>query len=170
MTEVWRAVVGAVGFYEVSNQGRVRSIDRVVLGCNGVTQRRKGSPISPSPVPSGHLIMTLSLSGRRKNGWLHRLVAAAFLGPCPDGMEVRHLDGNPANNLLSNLAYGTRSDNASDRVAHGTDRNARKTHCKWGHKFDFANTALQSNGSRKCRRCKAAIDGRRYARNRKVKS
>src|SRR5688572_33310467 len=115
MTEVWHPVVGAVGFYEVSDLGRIRSIDRVVRGGNGRSRRHKGRLISPSRVPAGHLTLTLSLGERRKSDWLHWLVAAAFLGLCPEGMEVRHLDGNPANNRLTNLAYGTRSDNAFDR-------------------------------------------------------
>ncbi len=165
MTDVWRPVVGAVGFYEVSDQGQIRSIDRVIRAGSGKVRRHKGRSISPSPVPSGYLIVTLSLGERRESGWLHRLVAKAFLGPCPQDLEVRHRDGNPANNRLTNLVYGTRSENALDRVAHGTDRNARKTHCKWGHEFDFANTLLQINGSRKCRRCKAARDNRRYAKS-----
>lgn len=45
---------------------------------------------------------------------VHRLVASAFLGPCPGGQEVRHLDGNPQNNAVTNLAYGTRTENILD--------------------------------------------------------
>jgi len=43
----------------------------------------------------------------------------AFVGPCPEGMECRHLDGNPGNNNLENLAWGTREENMKDRVDHG---------------------------------------------------
>lgn len=50
-----------------------------------------------------------------KNYTVHRLVAAAFLGPCPEGMEVRHLDGNRLNNRADNLAYGTHRENILDQ-------------------------------------------------------
>jgi hypothetical protein len=51
---------------------------------------------------------------------VHRLVASGFLKEQPDGHEVRHLDGNPKNNKASNLEWGTRADNVSDAIRHGT--------------------------------------------------
>ncbi|WP_287257689.1 HNH endonuclease [Mesorhizobium sp.] len=61
--------------------------------------------------------MTFTGQVKRK---VHQAVADAFLGPCPPKHEVRHLDGNPANNCVSNLAYGTRAQNVADAIAHGT--------------------------------------------------
>ncbi|AAK94350.1 HNH endonuclease [Myxococcus phage Mx8] len=58
-------------------------------------------------------------SGRARPVGVHQLVADAFHGPCPTGQQVRHLDGNPTNNVPANLAYGTALDNAADRVRHG---------------------------------------------------
>lgn len=72
--------------------------------------------------------------GRRLSGWyptvalcpgrisyeLHRLVLMAFVGPCPPGMVARHLDGNPGNNDISNLCWGTRKENSADAIRHGT--------------------------------------------------
>jgi hypothetical protein len=60
--------------------------------------------------------------------YVHRLVLRAYVGPCPDGQEVRHLDGNPANNSVANLAYGTRSENIADMHGHGTARVGEKHH------------------------------------------
>lgn len=56
---------------------------------------------------------------------LHRLILEAFVGPCPPGCETRHLDGDPGNNALSNLAWGTPAENTADRKKHGriTHRN-----------------------------------------------
>lgn len=51
---------------------------------------------------------------------VHRLIAEAFHGPCPEGMQCRHLDGNPSNNLPDNLRWGTATENQRDRVTHGT--------------------------------------------------
>lgn len=52
--------------------------------------------------------------------YIHKLVLETFVGPRPEGMECRHLDGNPANNQLDNLAWGTPVENAADRTRHGT--------------------------------------------------
>ncbi len=63
---------------------------------------------------------------------VHRLVLAAFVGPCPEGMEARHMDGYPSNNALANLVWGTPADNRADNRKHGryseTPRNQRYTH------------------------------------------
>lgn len=60
---------------------------------------------------------------------LHRIIAETFLGTCPEGHDIRHLDGNYFNNCISNLSFGTRKQNMADAIAHGTtckgERNAR---------------------------------------------
>ena len=58
--------------------------------------------------------------GKRSFVGVHILVLLAFVGPRPDGLECRHLDGDPANNHPSNLRWGTSKDNADDRRRHGT--------------------------------------------------
>jgi hypothetical protein len=78
----------------------------------------------------------------------------AFVGPYPEGMEIRHLDGNPENNALENLKYGTRSQNIQDQIRHGVHHFKSKTHCKHGHPYDEANTYYCSRGWRQCRQCK----------------
>ena len=89
----------------------------------------------------------------------------AFAGPCPEGLVVRHLDGNPENNRWApgdeaetraaggNLIYGTDSENSFDTVEHGTHWQARKTHCKRGHKFTPENTYINAKGHRRCQPC-----------------
>jgi hypothetical protein len=57
---------------------------------------------------------------------VHRLVAWAFLGPRPEGMQIRHLDGNKMNNFIENLVYGSAKDNSQDKVAHGTSNKGEK--------------------------------------------
>ncbi len=51
---------------------------------------------------------------------VHRLILETFVGPCPEGMECRHLDGNPANNCLNNIAWGTREQNIEDNRKNGS--------------------------------------------------
>jgi hypothetical protein len=104
--EVWKPIAGFADRYEVSSWGRVRS-------------RARGTPriLRPGPSNCGHLSVSL---GRRNTRMVHQLVTTTFIGPRPPGEEVRHLDGDPANNRLTNLCWGTRSDNIRDAVAHGT--------------------------------------------------
>lgn len=115
--EEWRPVVGYEGLYEVSDHGRVRSMDRVVRYTNGQARRRKGKVLAAHPVNKyGHLLVKL---GTKRRALVHVLVAEAFIGSRPDGMEVRHLNGDPSCNCVSNLRYGTRSENQRDHYAYG---------------------------------------------------
>lgn len=139
MSEEWRAIPGLEGRWEVSNLGRVRSPPR---------KRTRGGLLTVRPNKRGYLAVGL---GHHKHE-VHRLVALAFIGPRPDGHEVRHVDGDPLNPAASNLTYGTRSQNVRDRRTHGTDHNVAKTHCPKGHPYDRENTRLYRD-RRYCRTC-----------------
>lgn len=115
-------------------------------------------------MPSGHLTVCLARAGFRWTTQVHRIVMRAFAGPRPEGLEVRHLDGDPTNNGLTNLAYGTPLENASDQRLHGTNFNSRKTHCPRRHEYDTANTYWRPEGGRRCRRCKVINEQARLAR------
>jgi hypothetical protein len=69
------------------------------------------------PCLRGKGYLAIRLGG--KNRRVHRLVLEHFVGPCPPGMETRHLNDNRIDNRLSNLAWGTREQNAIDRREHG---------------------------------------------------
>lgn len=104
--ELWLDVVGFEGLYRVSNLGRVSGPTRTIL--------------KPFINPRGYPQVGLHREGRRaKTVFIHRLVAEAFLGPCPDGMECLHRDGDHGNVRLSNLKWGTHSENALDAFRHG---------------------------------------------------
>lgn len=68
----------------------------------------------------GYQRVNLYVAGVMKHVFVHRLVLLAFVGPCPDGLQCRHLDGDRTNNALSNLCWGTISENMSDRRKHKT--------------------------------------------------
>lgn len=104
LDERWRPVVGFDDLYEVSNMGRVRS------------RRRMLKPFLS--LKGGYPQVTLSRVGKKYLRNSHKLVAAAFIGPCPRGQEVRHRDGNASNPRLDNLRYGTRAENEADKVLH----------------------------------------------------
>ncbi len=124
--EVFRFVPGYEG-YEVSDFGRVASHwgigDRGKGAGSGAAAVlvRKRRVLAPALASSGYLTVRLRRSTRKYATLsVHRLVILAFVGPCPEGMEVRHLDGDRRNNRLSNLAYGTRQVNALEKHEHGT--------------------------------------------------
>jgi len=150
ITERWLPVEGYEGFYEVSDLGRVRSLRRKTA-----SGYRGGRVLKAAPHPeSGHLTLGLSVRNKATTRAVHQLVAVAFMGECPPGQEVRHKDGNPANNAASNLIYGTRSENNLDAVRHGTHWNGSKTHCIHDHEFTPENTIWLSGGKRRnCRAC-----------------
>lgn len=140
--EQWRPIPGWDG-YEVSDHGHLMSY-----------KRREPRLMRFYAMDTGHLRTTLTRSAIDRHTFLiHQLVLLAFRGPCPEGQEIRHLDGDPTNNCLSNLRYGTRSENVCDRLRHGTHNQGRKTHCPARHPYDATNTRVRRDGSRACRQC-----------------
>jgi thymidylate synthase ThyX len=112
--ESWRPVRGYEGYYEVSNQGRVRSF----------FTNRYPSPTptlkSLTEVPSGHLVVSL----KRKRFLVHHLVLDAFVGSRQEGQQARHLNNNAKDNRVENLAWGTDKQNKDDWMRdHGRPRN-----------------------------------------------
>ena len=67
----------------------------------------------------GYNDVDLYKDGKKKKKKVHRLVMEAFVGPCPDGMECRHLNGNSRDNRLENLKWGTKAENIEDTLRHG---------------------------------------------------
>lgn len=101
MTERWLPVVGNAS-YEISDFGNIR---RTVPDSRNRFPRRN---LRPFQVRNGYLQVRLAGSKERS---LHRIVAAAFLGPCPPGMQVDHIDGNRSHNAIGNLRYVTPAEN-----------------------------------------------------------
>jgi hypothetical protein len=117
--EYWRDLPNFIGFYRVSNWGRLKSLSKwVKIGTN----RRfiPGRMMKLREVERGYFSVKISKHGKSRVCQIHTLVLEAFVGPCPEGMECRHLDGNPSNNHLKNLRWGTYQENADDRIRHGT--------------------------------------------------
>lgn len=147
--ETWRAIPH-VPDYEVSDLGNVRSL-------------HTAPPRPIQPYAGGRYITaTLRVDGIGKTFAVHVLVARAFLGERPAGKEIRHLNGNAHDNRLANLAWGTRSQNVLDEVAHGTHRNARKVACGCGLPWTLR---VRPNGrkQRVCRPCEARRSREYYA-------
>jgi len=117
IAEVWRQVPGSGWRHEVSNLGNVRSWVRP--GDNRVTKAVTPRLLKPTTARE-YLKVFLRIDGVARQVLVHHLVAEAFIGPRPAGMDCAHLDGNPHNNAASNLRWVTRKENESHKVEHGT--------------------------------------------------
>lgn len=124
--EVWRAVSGHEGRYEVSNLGRVRSLWFV----NGNANQARKQPLILTPYYNtlGYGSVTICKGGRKVTEHLHTLVLRAFVGPRPEGHVGGHRDGNPSNNKLSNLDWITFVENEADKRRHGRNLPGSKNH------------------------------------------
>jgi hypothetical protein len=161
MNKRWLPVVGYEGFYEVSDQGHVRSVDRTVTGPKGEPKRLRGKVLKAGVRPNGKRIVALCRHGKMHTALVHRLVLLAFVGQPPPGTESCHRDDDGANNAVENLYWGTRSENLHDAVRNGRHWAANKTHCKHGHEFTPANTVLDRKGRRQCGACRTGARRRR---------
>lgn len=152
--ERWLPIMGYEGHYEVSDHGRVRSLPRKVLRRDGVAQPIRGRVLKPGG-GKRHQHVNLALNGVHDSQWVHRLVLQAFVGPCPPAGVCCHWDDDPTNNLLSNLRWGTRTDNTLDSVRNGTNWRAARQHCRRSHPLSGSNL-IQTARERRCRACERA--------------
>lgn len=131
--ERWRRLPSVYGPYEVSDKGRVRNLEGLILKFE--TAR------------SGHLRIRLYMvPGLSKKFQVHRLVARAFLGPGP--LDVLHWDDNPSNNWVENLRYGNDRENWYDSVRNGIRRLSDS--CPRGHTYP---TGASGEPMRRCMLC-----------------
>lgn len=118
--ERWLSVVGYEGLYEVSDQGRVRGLDRQIRHPRGSLRLWPGRVLRASPMSNGYLQVSLCKDGNRAVRTLHSVVAEAFHGLAPPKQEVAHDNGERYDCRASNLSWKTRAANHADKVRHGT--------------------------------------------------
>lgn len=116
--EIWKPVNGHEGHYEVSDQGRVRSLDRYVPRRRGKPMRRVGKILKSIVAAGGPGYPIINLCGRTT--YVHSLVLEAFVGPRPHRHEACHENGIRTDNRLANLRWDTPQANQMDRARHGT--------------------------------------------------
>lgn len=145
MNEQWQDIPVYTKRYQASNLGRIRSLNRSVSQSRRRGVRKvKGQILTSISTSNGYLVVFIDKRAKR----IHRLVLEAFVGPCPKGQESRHLDSDRQNNCLDNLCWGTRSENAQDRLKTGY----RGVQCKPvrrgdGKIFKSATEAAQAIGT-----------------------
>jgi hypothetical protein len=171
-TETWLPVTGYPG-YEVSDRGRVRSLDRQVRSRWGTPKTLKGKMLAQARVGGSgdtgrYYACVVYRDGKRKQVTVHTLMLETFVSPRPEGMNGCHRDDDPVNNRLDNLYWGTQRQNVLDAVKsarHISVAKAAKTHCPHGHEYTEDNTYVRSDGHRECRACHRAQVNRAYRRN-----
>ena len=112
MEETWKAIPNFEGLYSVSDQGRVRSEARR----DSIGRRISERIMRPNTHKDGYLQIDLRKDGKKHNVLVHKMVMLAFIGECPKGCEINHINEVKTDNRLENLEYITHLEN----VRHGT--------------------------------------------------
>jgi NUMOD4 motif. len=126
--EQWRDIPGYEGSYQISSVGKIKSLGRSKRdGRNGFHLTKD---TIKNPVKRGqYLAIALSKNGHKKTFNIHALVMTCFIGERQKGKEVCHNNGNPHDNRLENLRYGTKAENKQDMRLHGTYQEGEKHGC-----------------------------------------
>lgn len=125
MNEVWKAIAGYDGVYEVSSIGRVRSLDHMVLGRYGGFVRKPGKVLRLKVEKTGYHRVCLRRPGHAFSATVHRLVAETFI-PNQDGLPVvNHKDGDKVNNCVENLEWCTYKQNSIHAIQNSLYEHSR---------------------------------------------
>lgn len=121
MEEIWKDIPGYEGKYQASSMGRIKSMDRYIIRPHPKSKvpteyHVRGRILKLTVGAHGYFVVGL---GKKNIQKVHMVVAATFLGRRPPGKVTRHLDGNRQNNSITNLCYGTQSENQMDRYSYG---------------------------------------------------
>lgn len=120
--ETWKNVIGYETFYQVSNFGNVRSLDRIVNKPNGVSYMRKGKLCVQSKSNLGYMTIGFTVNNIKVNKYVHRLVAEAFITNINDYPQVNHIDCDKTNNRMYNLEWCTNSQNHIHAFKNGLNK------------------------------------------------
>lgn len=121
MDEIWKDIKGYEGLYQVSNLGRVKSLDTI----DRLHRKHKSNIKHQCNNGNGYLIVNLKHNGKQKNHLVHRIVATTFLENPDNKREVNHKDGNKQNNCVDNLEFVTRSENIKHAFKMGLNKNLK---------------------------------------------
>lgn len=146
--EVWKDIPSYEGYYQVSNLGRVKSLDRIIIRSNNVVYSSKGKLIALCRGKKKYLIVRLCKMGVDKTAQVHQLVAFVFLGhaPCRQKLVVNHRDFNTVNNNVNNLEIITTRENTNQRHCKST---SQYTGVCWDKNRKKWRAAIKINGKTK---------------------
>lgn len=126
--EIWKDIPGWEGLYQVSDLGRVKSLERKVNGYPGTKRISYGRILLPAVRKrDGYVVVCFNRDKYSKMYPMQRLVLLSFVGLCPEGMEACHgPDFRPINNRLNNLRWDTDRNNQMDRIKSKTDNRGER--------------------------------------------
>lgn len=122
MIEEWKDIAGWEGYYQVSNTGLVRSVDRDITYTRAdrvCTRKFSGQVLATKTNAGGYLVVHLRNATNKKEAWplVHTLVAQNFISNIEHKPTVNHIDGDKLNNHVGNLEWST----AKEQYTHGVN-------------------------------------------------
>ena len=137
--EIWKDIKRYEGRYQVSNWGRIKSLNRTITDCRGRRQIIKEKILKPENVFDGYERVCLFKNGKQKRYRVATLVYEAFVGPIPEGKELDHINGNRTLNIPSNLRAVSHKENCwnpitRERHLAANERRSRTMKEHWAKK------------------------------------
>jgi len=170
--EIWKDIEQYKGFYQISNQGRVRSLDRILEHINPLTGGnvvRKGKVLKQRVLSCGYSYINLCVNDTRRHYRVHRLVALAFIPNPNNKPQINHKNGVKTDNRVHNLEWATSSENILHSFANGFSKTVNKKSilcidknisfessykaAEWLNNYKFNNTKLIKPVADKLRLC-----------------
>ncbi|MBN6885364.1 NUMOD4 motif-containing protein/HNH endonuclease [Cytobacillus horneckiae] len=109
--EIWKDISGYEGLYQVSNKGRVKSLERTIVRSDGQNKTIAEKILKQGTSSKGYQQINLCQNGKQKTMKIHRLVSEAFIPNPENKPQVNHSNGNKQNNYVSNLEWATNGEN-----------------------------------------------------------
>jgi hypothetical protein len=149
LKEIWKDIEGYEGLYQVSNLGRVKSCKRKIKTKYGVIRAYKERILKTNFDAESYGRVCLHKLNCGKLTLVHRLVAEAFILNTTSEENVLHKNGNPKDNRVENLYWGSQKDNAEDRERHRKAKNKLHHNCKFPEFIIKTIKFLYRNGIKK---------------------
>lgn len=124
----------------------IPGFDGYVISESGVIVGPYKKPLRPGTKSDGYQMVSLRVDGKSVSKAVHYLVAITFIGPRPDGLECRHLDGNKLNNHWKNLQWATHAENMADNVKFGVHAGEKSGRAKLTQEGVAAIRAMLAEG------------------------
>lgn len=122
MYEIWKDIKGYEGYYQVSNTGKIKTLEHNIIRHNGKRLTIKEKILNGSKDTKGYLQVELKKDGKRNIKFIHRLVAETFIENPNNKLQVNHINGDKSNNGIDNLEWVTCSENIHHAWKNGLNK------------------------------------------------